>query len=475
MTSEWPLHCFKAYDIRGLSGTDLSEEFAERLGRALATYLDLESFAVARDIRDTSPGYAAALMKGLSESGVKVFDLGILPTGGLYHSVWNLPVGGGCMVTASHLPMPTHNGFKICRGNLPLAGEGIQELKEVFLAGEFNNGEGSIVETPHEENWIANILESAGKPSRPVKVVVDCGNAVAGPFMENLLSRLGVEATTLYTDWDATEPNHPADPTRPDNMIDLAAKVLEVGAELGIGIDGDGDRIGVVDETGRFIHPDRLIPFIAESILAKRSEESEEARSVVYDVKCSMSVENAIISLGGVPVMARTGHSFMKAYLAQHPETVIAAEMSGHIFLADAGWYGFDDSLYNTARLLCEVANIGNGTFGQVLDRMVPGLPTTGEVKVPCAEEDKEGVVSAVEESLRGDGLECITVDGVRARFLDDAGQYVGWYLCRRSNTEEVLVMRAEAINEESLAIIMQKVEELAGPHIDLTKLLSEA
>ena len=467
----WPLHCFKAYDIRGLADKELDELFAERLGRALATYLDLKSFSVARDIRDSSPGLAKALIKGLSESGVKVLDLGILPTGGLYHSVWNLPVDGGCMVTASHLPMPTHNGFKICKGRLPLAGDGIQELKEVFLAGNFRSGEGEVISSPHDEIWIKDILDSAGKPSRKVKVVVDCGNAVTGPFMERLLVELGLDATTLYTDWQPTEPNHPADPTRPANMVDLGAKVVEVGAELGIGIDGDGDRIGVVDETGRFIHPDRLIPPLAEEILSKLDSDSEEARSIVYDVKCSMAVEAAIVKSGGIPVMARTGHSFMKAHLADNPQTMMAAEMSGHIFLADRGWYGFDDSLYNTARLLARVAELDGETFGEMLDRIVPSLPTTGEVKVPCPESDKDGVVAAVTKTLLEAGLNCSTVDGVRARFNSDSGDYIGWYLCRRSNTEEVLVMRVEAIDDNALESVMKQVVALVSPHIGLEKL----
>ena len=468
---EWPQHCFKAYDIRGLSGSEINDVFAERLGRALATYLELGAIAVARDIRESSPGIAKALMKGLSESGVKVLDLGILPTGGLYHSVWNLPVDGGCMVTASHLPMPTHNGFKICKGRLPLAGEGRQELKEVFLSGDFREGEGSVEQTPHDDAWIKDIIESAGRPSRTVNVVVDCGNAVTGPFMERLLIELGLDATTLYTEWEPSEPNHPADPTRPKNMVDLAAKVLETGAELGIGIDGDGDRIGVVDEKGRFIHPDRLIPPLAIEVLADRLDGDEEARSVVYDVKCSMAVEQAILKAGGVPVMARTGHSFMKAHLAEHPQTMMAAEMSGHIFLADKGWYGFDDSLYNSARLLNLVAELEGESFGEMLDRVVPSLPTTGEVKVPCPESDKDGVVNAVTRSLIDSGLECSTVDGVRARFNDDDGNYIGWYLCRRSNTEEVLVMRTEADSEQALSDVMEQVKNLAGPHIDLSKL----
>ena len=169
--------------------------------------------------------------------------------------------------------------------------------------------------------------------------------------------------------------------------------------------------------------------------------------------------------------MARTGHSFMKAHLAEHPQTMMAAEMSGHIFLADKGWYGFDDSLYNSARLLNLVAELEGESFGEMLDRLVPSLPTTGEVKVPCPESDKDGVVNAVTRSLIDAGLECSTVDGVRARFNDDDGNYIGWYLCRRSNTEEVLVMRTEAISESTLDNVMEQVKNLAGPHIDLSKL----
>ena len=171
--------------------------------------------------------------------------------------------------------------------------------------------------------------------------------------------------------------------------------------------------------------------------------------------------------------MARTGHSFMKAHLAEHPQTMIAAEMSGHIFLADKGWYGFDDSLYNSARLLCIVAGLEDETFAQMLDRMVPGLPTTGEVKVPCPETEKDAIVDAVTSALAAEGLQCNTVDGVRARFLDEMGNYIGWYLCRRSNTEEVLVMRAEALDSVSLDVIMTEVERLVSPQIDLSTFLN--
>jgi len=484
--SEWPEHCFKAYDIRGLASSDeedspptgeLTVEFAHRLGRALATYLEADSLSVARDIRYSSLPLAQALMEGLAAGGIKVLDLGIVPTGCLYHSVWNLPVQGGIMVTASHLPMPTHNGFKMCAGNLPLAGEGIQELKEVFLKGDFQSGEGEIIDTPHEDDWLNDIIASAGTLARPVNVSIDCANAVAGPFMVDLLEELGADYIPILCDWDATEPHHGADPTRPKNMEMLADTVRFENSELGIGIDGDGDRVGIVDETGRFIHPDRLIPLFADDILAGQIQSSEEARSIVYDVKCSMSVEQGIINAGGVPVMARTGHSFMKRHLADHPQCSMAAEMSGHIFFADSGWYGFDDSLYVTARLLALISKLpspedGGESIGQLLDRLAPSLPTTGEVKVPCAEADKIPVVSAIQAAFTEEGWSASTVDGVRVRYEKD-GEYLGWYLARKSNTEEVLVMRAEAINEGALSDLMEHVERLAGPHISLEKLLN--
>ena len=271
--TEWPVSCFKAYDIRGLSGQELSDEFAYRLGRALATYLECNSFAVGRDIRESSPGYASNLIQGLVDSGVRVLDLGIVSTGCVYHACWTLPVDGGVMVTASHLPMPTHNGFKMCRGTLPLAGEEIQELKDVFLEGAFREGEGEHIDHPHEDTYLQAIIDSTGKLARPVKVAVDCGNAVPGPAMTKLLDMIGAEHIDLYCDWDNTEPNHGADPTREYNMVDLAKAVVDNGCEFGLGADGDGDRIGAVDENGDFVYPDRLIALLAEDVVG--SEEGK--------------------------------------------------------------------------------------------------------------------------------------------------------------------------------------------------------
>ena len=481
----WPEACFKAYDIRGRANGDgtgeLTPEFAYRLGRALATYLECESYAVGRDIRDSSPALASQLMAGLADGGVRVLDLGIVSTGCVYHACWTLPVNGGVMVTASHLPMPTHNGFKMCRGTLPLAGEEIQELKSVFLKGEFIEGSGAIVDHPHMDAYLDAIVESTGPMARTVKVAVDCGNAVPGPYMVELLTKMGVDHVDLFCEWDATEPNHGADPTRPKNMVDLGRAVVDHECEFGLGADGDGDRIGAVDEAGRFIYPDRLIALLADDLLKDEDDAPEDAADdehlrVIYDVKCSMSVEQAILEAGGRPVMARTGHSFMKRVLASMPECKMAAEMSGHIFLADRGWYGFDCSLYNAARLIelwSRQAPVVDGgpSFSNELDRLAPSLPTTGEVKVPCEEDDKIRVVSAITEAFND--METSTVDGVRVRFNDDDGEYVGWYLARKSNTEPVLVMRMEALSESTLQTMMDVVTERVSGIINIEKLLT--
>ena len=463
--TEWPVSCFKAYDIRGLSGDELSDEFAYRLGRALATYLECDSYAVGRDIRESSPGYASNLIQGLVDSGVRVLDLGIVSTGCVYHACWTLPVDGGVMVTASHLPMPTHNGFKMCRGTLPLAGEEIQELKHVFLDGNFRQGLGEHIDHPHEDAYLQAIIESTGTLARPVKVAVDCGNAVPGPAMTKLLDMIGAEHIDLYCDWDNTEPNHGADPTREYNMVDLAKAVVDHGCELGLGADGDGDRIGAVDEKGDFVYPDRLIALLADDVVG--SEEGKDL--LIYDVKCSMNVEKAILSAGGRPMMAKTGHSFMKRVLAEHPDSLMAAEMSGHIFMNDRGWYGFDCSLYNAARLL-ELWSRRDATFSEELNRLAPNLPTTGEVKVPCAEEDKLETVEAIKNAFTD--YEASTIDGVRVRFSEN-GEQTGWYLARKSNTEPILVMRVEANNQENLNAMLTLIDERISPIINIEKLLN--
>tara|TARA_B100000609_G_scaffold37569_1_gene28212 strand:+ start:10237 stop:11619 length:1383 start_codon:yes stop_codon:yes gene_type:complete len=456
---------FKAYDIRGLAGSQLDAEFARRLGSALVTHVDAKSIAVARDIRESGPELHEAFLLGITESGADVIDLGITTTGVLYRATVDLSVDAAVAITASHNP-PEYNGFKICRGTLPMAGEELQELKATFDAGDFHSGSGTITEMPEfEEQVLQTIVENAGMPQRSIRIAIDCGNAVPGPLTVSLMQKLGVDLVPIHCDWDNTFPNHPPDPTRQKNMVDLSKAVIENNCEFGIGMDGDGDRIGVVDEKGRFIHPDRLMAVIAADVLVDRRDGTEAERTVFFDVKCSMALEEAILASGGVPKMVRTGHSFMKRELRSNPEAVMAGEMSGHFFLHDR-WPGFDCSLYNAARLLEIVgrdssSKDGGMSFSQRFSKL-PDYPSTDETKIPLVA-GREETMAAVEHAFAD--MEKSTVDGIRVRYSD------GWYLCRPSNTEPILVMRAEGRDDSALAAIIEDVNSRIGHMLDLSNL----
>ena len=453
---------FKAYDIRGLAHSELDAEFAERLGKSLATHLDANTIAVARDIRESGPELHSAFLKGLNSSGVDVLDLGITTTGVLYRATVDLSVDAAVVITASHNP-PEYNGFKICNGNLPMAGEELQELKKTFDNNVFKEGNGSVKDFSDFENqYLETIVSNAGKPQRKMKIAIDCGNAVPGPLTIRLMEKLGVELIPVHCDWNNKFPNHPPDPTRVENMNDLAKAVIENNAEFGIGMDGDGDRIGVVDQEGRFIHPDRLMTIFVKDILGERKGGTDSERTVFFDVKCSMALEEAIYSSGGIAKMVRTGHSFMKRELKENPDSPLAGEMSGHFFLNDR-WPGFDDSLYNTARLLEIIAREssprdGGPKFSDWFDDL-PNYASTGEAKVPLKQNRKETMDSV--ERIFSD-MKYSSVDGVRVRYPE------GWFLCRPSNTEPILVMRAEANDKEGLTKIKQDVEKRLGEIINL-------
>ena len=384
----------------------------------------------------------------------------------LYRSTVDLPVDVAVAITASHNP-PEYNGFKICKGKMPLGGEELQEVRKTFEEGNFREGSGNYrIMDSYEERYVQSILDSVGRPSRDIRVVLDCGNAVPGPLAVKVLERLGVDVIPLYCDWDNSFPNHPPDPTRQENMKDLGRAVLEHGAEFGIGMDGDGDRLGVVDENGQFIHPDRLMGIFVQEVLSNLPENAtEEQRTIFFDVKCSMALEEAIEELGGVPKMVRTGHTFMKKELREFPGSPMAGEMSGHFFMNDH-WDGFDDSIYCAARLLSIIGTdpspeLGGPKFSERFD-FLPEYPTTDEGKVPLVgerEEVMEAVVSAFSD------MPTSTVDGIRVRYDD------GWYLCRPSNTEPILVMRAEGRSQAALDYILSDVGRRIGEIVDLEKL----
>ena len=457
---------FKAYDIRGIAGDELDSEFSERLGKAIATHLEAKCVSVVRDIRESSPSYHKAFVSGLRSAGADVIDLGVSTTGVLYRSTVDLPVDVAVAITASHNP-PEYNGFKICQGKMPLGGEALQDIRRTFEAGDFRTGDGSYQDMgDYEDSYIESIVDSVGDPSRKVKVVLDCGNAVPGPLAHRALERLGVEVIPIYCDWDNSFPNHPPDPTRKENMVDLGKAVVESGAEFGIGMDGDGDRLGVVDENGNFIHPDRLMGIFVKDVLENVDEgASEEERTVFYDVKCSMALEEAILGFGGVPKMVRTGHTFMKLELRENPGSPMAGEMSGHFFMNDH-WDGFDDAIYNAARLLEIVSRSpapeqGGVRFSERFGFM-PQYPSTDEGKVPLVGE-REVVMAAVKQAYAD--MEFSEVDGVRVRYER------GWFLCRPSNTEPIFVMRAEAKDQSALDEILADIEDRIGHVADIGKL----
>ena len=449
---------FKAYDIRGIAGDELDAKFSERLGQAVSTHLDARCVSVVRDIRKSGPVLHEAFVRGVLSTGADVLDLGITTTGVLYRSTVDLPVDVSVAITASHNP-PEYNGFKICHGKAPLGGEDLQDIRRTFESGNFRQGNGKyVLKDDYEDSYIESIVSTVGNPGRDIRIVLDCGNAVPGPLAIRVLETLGVDVIPIYCDWDNSFPNHPPDPTRQKNMIDLGRAVVEHGAEFGIGMDGDGDRLGVVDEEGEFIHPDRLMGIFVKDVLESLPEEStDEQRTIFYDVKCSMALKEAIEGLGGVPRMVRTGHTFMKLELRNNPDSPMAGEMSGHFFMNDS-WDGFDDAIYNAARLLHIVGRDdspekGGPEFSKRFDFM-PEYPSTDEGKVPL-EGDREDVMTLIKKAFSDTDFSII--DGIRVTYE------AGWFLCRPSNTEPILVMRVEARDNETVDNILSDVKSRIG------------
>ncbi len=460
---------FKAYDIRGIAGSEIDVSFSRRLGRSIVDFTGASSIAVGRDIRTSGEALHEAMMEGIRSSGCDVVNLGIVPTGVVYRSTVDMEIDVAIAITASHNP-PEYNGFKIVHSGLPMAGRDLQDLKSVFdsISEEERVLDGTLVDgTGYVNSVIEEIVKDIGPIDRRIVVSVDAANAVPGPYIVDLFEKLGVETVAINCEWNADFPAHPADPTRPANMRELSSTVVSSGAEFGIGVDGDGDRIGVVDENGRFIHPDRLIGLFAKDILLNEDlgKDSEESRTILYDVKCSMGVDEAIASSGGIGRMVRTGHSFMKRELASSPSIRFAGEMSGHLFFNDR-WNGFDCSLYNSARLIELVARLSDPMDGSIgfsdLLSSVPEYPSTGESKINF-EGGRDEIMKLVRSSFSD--LQFSEVDGVRVTYPN------GWFLCRPSNTEPILIMRAEGRTEAALESILSDVHTRIGGIINLREL----
>jgi phosphomannomutase/phosphoglucomutase len=438
---------FRQYDIRGVVGHDLTVEAAEAIGRAYGVLLAERGIAgavaVGRDNRPSGPALRDALVRGLTGSGLDVVDLGVVPTPLLYWSLHRLPVVAGIQITGSHNP-PEYNGFKCCVGHASLHGDGIQRLRAIIDAGRFAAGAGKVRHEAVIDRYVADIVARIGPLPRDLKVVIDCGNGVGAVVAPQLFTALGVSPTWLFAESDGTFPNHHPDPTVTENLQDLIRSVRETGSQLGIGFDGDADRIGIVDGDGTIIWGDYLLLLYARDVLARTGA----GQPIIFDVKCSQALPDGIARAGGRPVMWKTGHSLIKDKMKELAAPV-AGEMSGHMFFTE-GFYGHDDALYAAARLLRIVADAGRPVKALLAD--VPRFVSTPELRVDCADDRKERIVRDALAHFRS-RYEVSDVDGVRILFDG------GWGLIRSSNTQPILVLRFEADSAARLAEIRAEVE----------------
>ena len=438
---------FRQYDIRGVVDADLTVEAAHAIGRAYAALMRERGaageVAVGRDNRPSGDKLRDALVDGLTGAGVSVVDIGVVPTPVLYWCLHHLPVIGGIQITGSHNP-PEYNGFKLCFGTESVHGHELQHLLALIRSNAAPVGKGLVRSEAPIERYIADVVERTGPLARPMKIVYDCGNGAASLVAPQLMRALGVDAVGLFCESDGTFPNHHPDPTVPENLADLIAAVKREGAELGVAFDGDADRIGLVDDTGRIVWGDHILILYARDVLARTGA----GQPIIFDVKCSQALTDEIARAGGVPVMWKTGHSLIKDKMKE-TAAPLAGEMSGHMFFTE-GFYGHDDALYGAARLFRIVAASGRGVRDLLAD--VPPFLTTPEIRVECGDERKFELVARALAHFRAIH-DVIDVDGVRVLFGD------GWGLIRASNTQPILVTRYEARSAERLAEIRTEME----------------
>lgn len=438
---------FRQYDIRGVFGVDLTVAAAEAIGRGYAVILAERgvrgTVVVGRDNRPSGTALRDALVRGLTGAGLDVIDIGIVPTPLLYWSLHHLPVVAGIQITGSHNP-PEYNGFKCSIGTTSLHGDGIQRLRAQIEAGKFPSGDGKVRTEAVIDRYVADITERVGTLPSSLKVVMDCGNGVGAVVAPQLFHALGLQPTMLFAESDGTFPNHHPDPTVVENLQDLIRAVRETGSELGIGFDGDADRIGIVDGDGTIIWGDYLLLLYARDVLAR----VRRGAPIIFDVKCSQALPDGIAKAGGIPVMWKTGHSLIKGKMKEL-QAPLAGEMSGHMFFAE-GFYGHDDALYAAARLLRIVADSGRTVKELLAD--VPRFVSTPEMRVDCPDDRKEAIVKAALAHFSAK-YKVSDVDGVRILFEG------GWGLIRSSNTQPILVLRFEADTEARLAELRAEVE----------------
>ena len=427
---------FREYDIRGIVGTDLTPASVTSIGKAIGTYIrrgNGKNMILGRDVRSSSVEFCNILSKALNSTGCNVIDIGMVPTPVLYFALHHFNADGGVMITGSHNP-PEFNGFKISQGLHSLYGEKVQELKGLIEVNDFEVGTGTTKQQPVLAEYMEKICSILEIP-RKIKVVVDGGNGCFGIVGPDLLKKLGQTPIELFSEPDGTFPNHHPDPTVSENLTDLIEKVRLENAELGIGFDGDADRIGVVDEKGNILWGDQLLTIFARDILSRNP-----GATIVGEVKCSQNLYKDIKKHGGVPVMAAAGHSLIKNKMRE-TGALLAGEMSGHICFSD-NYYGFDDAIFAACRVLQIVAQSNKKVSEMLAD--LPETAYTPEIRIDCPDDQKFKIVRELTEIFR-EKYEVIDIDGVRVNFDD------GWALIRASNTQPVLVLRLEAVTKERL------------------------
>lgn len=437
---------FRQYDIRGIVDKDLTPEVVEILGKAMGTYFrryDRSHVAVGMDCRLSSPAFSESLSKGLLSTGCDITELGTIPTPLLYFTIFYKKIQAGVMITGSHNP-PEYNGFKMMSGEDTLYGPDIQDIYQIIASGEYTQDEMGSKNTYDIVPEYADYVMDNIHLERQIKVVVDAGNGTGGAVAVPLLKKLGCDVIDLFCEMDGHFPNHHPDPTLPEALETLIAEVKKSRADVGIAYDGDADRIGVIDDKGNIIWGDQLMILFARDILP-----SHPGAPVISEVKASKLLYEEIEKLGGRPIMWKTGHSFIKKKIKQE-KALIAGEMSGHIFFADR-FFGFDDAIYSTARLL-EILSRSK----QKLSEMLADLPQTfhtPEIRVYASDAVKFKIVEMVKKDL-AEKYPIVDIDGVRAQFPN------GWGLVRASNTQEILVLRFEADTEENLQAIRKEMEK---------------
>lgn len=437
-----PHEIFKAYDIRGIVGKTITAENVEKIGHAIgseARARNLTAIAIGRDGRLSGTELSQALARGIRKSGIDVMDVGMVATPMLYFAAHELCRYSGVMVTGSHNP-PEYNGFKIVLGGQTLAADTIQALRLRIENDDLTQGAGNYSEHNIVNTYLERITSDI-KLARPIRIVVDCGNGVAGAFAPALYRGLGCQVTELFCDVDGSFPNHHPDPSVPGNLADVIQALQTTDAEIGLAFDGDGDRLGIVTKDGHIINPDRQLMLFAADVLSRNP-----GGKVIFDVKCTRNLAPWISQHGGTPVMWKTGHSFIKSKLIEE-KALLAGEMSGHLFFKER-WYGFDDGLYAGARLLellSRQADI-NATLNNLPDSI-----NTPELQVRVAEGENHALIAQLQQSAVFDNAQqVITIDGLRVEYSD------GFGLARASNTTPVMVLRFEADSEAALKRIQE-------------------